>query len=113
MQLNESHVVVTGGASGLGLAVASRIVVSGGKAVLLDVNEAQGSAAAAKLGDRAGFIATDVTDESAVNRAIDHAKERMGRINAAVNCAGIGTPARNAVTGSGSRDRIAWKTASV
>jgi len=51
----------------LGLAVANRIVLAGGKVTLLDVNEAQGSAAAAALGNRAAFMATDVTDESAVN----------------------------------------------
>ncbi len=94
MQLKESHAVVTGGASGLGLAVAGRIVQAGGKVTLLDVNEAQGNAAAATLGERAAFIATDVTDESAVNAAIDRARERMGSINTAVNCAGIGMPAR-------------------
>src|SRR5713226_4063489 len=81
MQLKESHAVVTGGASGLGLAVANRIVMAGGKVTLLDVNEAQGTAAAGALGDRAFFIATDVTDESAVNSAIDRARERMGSIN--------------------------------
>jgi NAD(P)-dependent dehydrogenase (short-subunit alcohol dehydrogenase family) len=94
MQLNETQAVVTGGASGLGFAAASRIVGAGGQAVLLDVNEAQGTAAAAALGERAAFIATDVTDESVVNGAIDRARERMGSINAAINCAGVGTPAR-------------------
>ncbi len=94
MQLKESHAVVTGGASGLGLAVASRIVQAGGKVTLLDVNEAQGNAAAATLGERAAFIATDVTDESAVNGAIERARQRMGSINTAVNCAGIGMPGR-------------------
>jgi NAD(P)-dependent dehydrogenase (short-subunit alcohol dehydrogenase family) len=94
MQLKESQAVVTGGASGLGFAVANRIVLAGGKVTLLDVNEAQGTAAAASLGGRASFIATDVTDESAVNSAIDQAKARMGAVNAAVNCAGIGNPAR-------------------
>ena len=94
MQLKATHAVVTGGASGLGLAVANRIVLAGGKVTLLDVNEAQGAAAASTLGDRAAFIATDVTNESAVNGAIDRARERMGSINAAVNCAGIATPTR-------------------
>lgn len=94
MQLNESHAVVSGGASGLGLAVATRIVQAGGSVTLLDVNEAQGNAAAAALGERAGFIATDVTDEAAVNSAIERARERMGSINTAVNCAGIGMPGR-------------------
>jgi NAD(P)-dependent dehydrogenase (short-subunit alcohol dehydrogenase family) len=70
MQLKDLHAVVTGGASGLGLAVANRIVLAGGKVTLLDVNEAQGSAAAATLGDHAAFIAADVTDEAAVDGAL-------------------------------------------
>jgi NAD(P)-dependent dehydrogenase (short-subunit alcohol dehydrogenase family) len=94
MQLQESHAIVTGGASGLGLAVANRIVLAGGHVTLLDVNEVQGAAAAAALGDRAAFIATDVTDESAVNGAIDRARQRMGSIDAAVTCAGVGMPGR-------------------
>jgi NAD(P)-dependent dehydrogenase (short-subunit alcohol dehydrogenase family) len=94
MQLKQSCAVVTGGASGLGLAVAGRIVQAGGKVTLLDVNEAQGAAATAALGPSAAFIATDVTDETAVNAAIERAREKMGGINTAVNCAGIGNPAR-------------------
>jgi len=94
VELGESHVVVTGGASGLGLAVAGLIVKSGGQVALLDVNAAQGASAAAALGERAVFIATDVTDETAVDAAVAEARERMGRIDAAVNCAGIGAPAR-------------------
>ena len=94
MQLNETRAVITGGASGLGLAVARRIAAAGGKVTLLDVNEAQGSAAAASLGEAAAFIAADVTDEPAVNSAVDRARERMGSVNAAVNCAGVATPAR-------------------
>jgi NAD(P)-dependent dehydrogenase (short-subunit alcohol dehydrogenase family) len=94
VQLSESHAVVTGGASGLGLAVAGLIVKSGGHVALLDVNAAQGASAAAALGERALFIATDVTDEAAVDAAVARARERMGRIDAAVMCAGIGAPAR-------------------
>src|SRR5580700_6355569 len=94
MQLKDTHAVITGGASGLGLAVAKRMVLAGGKATLFDVNEAQGTTAAAALGERATFIATDVTDESAVDGAIDRARERLGAIQAAVNCAGIATPTR-------------------
>ena len=94
MQLIDTHAVVSGGASGLGLAVATRIAQAGGRVALLDVNAAQGAAAAAALGERALFIATDVTDETVVNAAIDQARERMGRIDTAVNCAGIGAPGR-------------------
>jgi NAD(P)-dependent dehydrogenase (short-subunit alcohol dehydrogenase family) len=94
MQLIDTHAVISGGASGLGLAVATRIVRAGGRVALLDVNAVQGNAAAAALGERALFIATDVTDESGVNAAMEQARERMGRIDAAVNCAGIGPPGR-------------------
>jgi NAD(P)-dependent dehydrogenase (short-subunit alcohol dehydrogenase family) len=69
-------------------------VLAGGKVTLLDVNEPQGSAAAATLGDHAAFIAVDVTDEAAVDSAVGRARERMGSVSAAVNCAGIATPAR-------------------
>jgi NAD(P)-dependent dehydrogenase (short-subunit alcohol dehydrogenase family) len=94
MQLKEIHALVSGGASGLGFAVANRIVLAGGKVTLLDVNQTQGTAAAATLGDCANFITTDVTDETAVNDAVEQAVQRMGSINAAVNCAGIATPTR-------------------
>jgi NAD(P)-dependent dehydrogenase (short-subunit alcohol dehydrogenase family) len=94
MQLNEVNAIVTGGASGLGLAVANRIVRAGGKAVILDLNAQQGNAAAASLGARATFIAADVSDEAAVDDAMKKAQEAMGSISAAINCAGIATPGR-------------------
>jgi NAD(P)-dependent dehydrogenase (short-subunit alcohol dehydrogenase family) len=94
MELKTLNALVTGGASGLGLASAARIVAAGGRAALLDVNQAQGSAAAASLGERALFLQTDVTDEAAVNSAVEAARAHMGRIDAAVSCAGIATPAR-------------------
>lgn len=94
MQLSEVRALVTGGASGLGFSVCERIVRAGGKVALLDVNEVQGAKAAAELGSQAAFIATDVTDETAVDQAVGRAAEFVGGLNAAVNCAGIGTPAR-------------------
>ncbi len=94
MQLSEVRALVTGGASGLGYAVAERIVRAGGRAVLLDVNESQGRQAAAALGDNATFAKVDVTDEAAVDLAVGRARDWLGGLNGAVNCAGIGTPAR-------------------
>jgi NAD(P)-dependent dehydrogenase (short-subunit alcohol dehydrogenase family) len=94
MELNTLNALVTGGASGLGLAAAARIVAAGGSAALLDVNRAQGSAAAESLGERAFFLETDVTDEAAVNAAVEQARGHLGRIDAAINCAGIATPTR-------------------
>jgi NAD(P)-dependent dehydrogenase (short-subunit alcohol dehydrogenase family) len=94
MQLNEVNAIVTGGASGLGLAVAKRIVHAGGKVVILDLSVPQGTAAAAALGSSATFIAADVSDETAVDAAVMQALHAMGSITAAVNCAGIATPGR-------------------
>ena len=94
MQLKDVNAIVTGGASGLGLAVATRIVHAGGKAAIFDLNAAQGGAAAAGLGPGAAFFAVDVSDEAAVDSAVKQAAAQMGSINAAINCAGIATPGR-------------------
>jgi NAD(P)-dependent dehydrogenase (short-subunit alcohol dehydrogenase family) len=94
MNLADARALVSGGASGLGLAAATRIVAAGGQAVLLDINQAQGAAAVAALGPRAAFVAADVTRESEVDAAVEQARARMGMISVAVNCAGIGTAAR-------------------
>ena len=94
MDLASAKAVITGGASGLGLATAGRVIAAGGKVVLLDVNEEQGELQAAKLGDRATFIRTDVSDEANVKAAIQSANEFMGGITLAVNCAGIATAGR-------------------
>ena len=94
MELASAKALVSGGASGLGLASAKAVIDAGGHAVLLDVNEEQGEKSAAELGDRASFIQTDVTSEAAVRDACSKAAEAMGGITLAVNCAGILLPAR-------------------
>ncbi len=94
MQLSSAKAVVTGGASGLGLATVRRVVEAGGHAVLLDINDEQGKAQAAELGERAMYINTDVSDEASVQAAIKGASEFMGGITLAVNCAGIATAGR-------------------
>ena len=94
MDLGTAKAVVSGGASGLGFATAKRIVDAGGYAVLLDVNSEQGEASASKLGDRATFVETDVSNEDAVRSAMQAANEFMGGITLAVNCAGIATAGR-------------------
>ena len=87
MQLEHVKAVVTGGVSGLGLATVKHILANGGRAVMLDVNDEVGAAAASETGAR--YIHTDVTSEEAVANALDQATDHMGGINAAVNCAGI------------------------
>src|SRR5689334_22620265 len=85
----DARAVVTGGASGLGLAVARRIVAAGGRVPLLDGQEGPGQAAAASLGANAGFAKCDVTSETEVNAAMESARASLGSINLLVNCAGV------------------------
>jgi NAD(P)-dependent dehydrogenase (short-subunit alcohol dehydrogenase family) len=89
MNFNEVKALVTGGASGLGLAVARCIVLQGGKVVLLDVNDKAGPLAAHELGCDTCYIHTDVSSEAAAERAVNEAAEANGGLNLAVNCAGI------------------------
>ena len=90
MQPDSIRAVVTGGVSGLGLAVATRLVADGGKVALLDVNDDKGAEAVAVLGaGNARYFRTDVTDEVGVAATLDAARDFLGGLNAAVNCAGI------------------------
>jgi NAD(P)-dependent dehydrogenase (short-subunit alcohol dehydrogenase family) len=90
MQLNEVRAVITGGVSGLGLAVAEHLVKNGGKVALFDVNEDKAPEAVAMLGaGNAKFFRTDVSDEANVVANVAAAKEFLGGLNVAVNCAGI------------------------
>ena len=89
MKLNQIRAVVTGGASGLGQAVAATVIKAGGHVALLDVNEAAGRSAAEALGPQAQFQRVDVTDEAGVQAAIQQAASTMGGLNLAVNCAGV------------------------
>lgn len=94
MLMQDIRAVVTGGASGLGLAVAEGVIAAGGRATLFDVNEAAGLEAVQRLGDRSTFQKVDVTSESAVDAAVQSAVSNMGGLNLAVNCAGVGWPKR-------------------
>ena len=89
MKIQDARAAVTGGASGLGAAVASHIASNGGKVVLVDVQEGPGQSMAAKLGANASFLRCDVTSEAEVNSTMDTAASRMGGLNLLVNCAGV------------------------
>ena len=93
MDITGSVALVTGGASGLGLATARRLVKAGAKAVLVDLPSSKGDEMARSLDGAAVFAAADVTDEAAVRSALDAAGE-LGPLRVVVNCAGIGTPGR-------------------
>ncbi len=87
MRIEDTAAVITGGASGLGRAVAERVVERGGRAVIVDVQEEAGRAAARQIG--ATFVRCDVGVEEEVNAAMTSARQAMGGINLLVNCAGI------------------------
>ncbi len=91
MEIKDSVALVTGGASGLGLASVERIVAAGGKAVIVDLEQSDGVAVAERLGDGVVFAPADVTDEAGITAALDAADE-LGQLRVVVNCAGIGPP---------------------
>ncbi|MBN9111285.1 MAG: 3-hydroxyacyl-CoA dehydrogenase [Pseudonocardia sp.] len=93
MDVNGSVALVTGGASGLGLATAEKLLDAGAKVVILDLPNSPGEQVAEKLGDSVRFAAADVRDEAAVSAALDVAAE-LGTLRVAVNCAGIGPAAK-------------------
>ncbi|MFG1784953.1 3-hydroxyacyl-CoA dehydrogenase [Rhodococcus oryzae] len=89
MIVNDSVALVTGGASGLGLATAKALLADGAQVVIVDLPSSNGEVVAKELGDRVRFAAADVTDEAAVTAALDLA-ESLGTLRVLVNCAGIG-----------------------
>ena len=89
MNIDGSCTLVTGGASGLGLATARRIIARGGRVVLADISEELGDKAVADLGEAARFVRADVTDEAGVEAALDAAQQH-GPLRFLVHCAGRG-----------------------
>ncbi|TDV55994.1 SDR family NAD(P)-dependent oxidoreductase [Actinophytocola oryzae] len=89
MDIRGCSALVTGGASGLGLATARRIVDRGGDVVIVDISAEHGEKAVANLGAGARFVAADVTDEAGVAAALDAAAQR-GPLRFVVHCAGRG-----------------------
>ncbi|MEJ7635832.1 3-hydroxyacyl-CoA dehydrogenase [Aeromicrobium sp.] len=93
MDVHNSSALVTGGASGLGLATVEALVAAGAKAVIIDLPGSPGEEVAARLGESVRFSAGDVRDEDAVNAALDIAAE-LGDLRVVVNCAGVGNAAK-------------------
>ncbi len=98
MEIKDAVAVITGGASGLGLATARALLDEGAKVVLLDLPTSKGEDVAKALnselgGDRARFAPADVCDEEAVTKAFDLA-ETLGPVRVVVNCAGTGDAIR-------------------
>lgn len=89
MQIKDKSFVVTGGASGLGLASAKALLDQGGRVVLLDLPSSDGERVATELGEQARFAPADVTDTDSVNAALDAAEE-LGELRGVIHCAGRG-----------------------
>lgn len=86
------HAIVTGGATGLGFAIAQRLVASGGSVAVWDRDLAAGRTAAERLGAGCSFVQVDVTDEISVRDALQSTVRRSQRVDALVNSAGITGP---------------------
>ena len=94
MNFNTCKALITGGASGLGLAVAKNIIAAGGSVAVLDIKPEQSRATVAALGSHAHFFEADVSAEAAVDNAVAAAVAALGSITLALNCAGIAPSSR-------------------
>ena len=91
MKIAGCSALVTGGASGLGLATALALAGRGAHVVIADLPSSRGTELAAEHG--LTFVAADVTDEHSVARAVEAATE-LGPLRVAVCCAGVATAER-------------------
>jgi NAD(P)-dependent dehydrogenase (short-subunit alcohol dehydrogenase family) len=89
MELKNSTVIVTGGASGLGAATVEMIVAAGGNAIVADLKRGEGETLTAKLGKSARFVECDVTKEEHAKATVETALKQFGGLHGLVNCAGI------------------------
>jgi len=93
MKLTNMSAVVTGGASGLGLACVRRLVERGVDVVIADLSEERGNAAVDEFGGKVRFLKADVTDTDQMNAVYD-AAEAIAPLRALIHCAGLGGPVR-------------------
>jgi NAD(P)-dependent dehydrogenase (short-subunit alcohol dehydrogenase family) len=94
MQLSGATFIITGGGSGLGAATAKRFHAAGARVVIADIDAERGAQLAEELGEGAVLSATDVVSEAAAQATVDLARQRFGRLDGLVNCAGIGPAER-------------------
>lgn len=90
MNTLQRSALVTGGASGLGLATAQRLLAAGYGVVLADLDSSPGESAAAALGPDISFVASDITEPDGLTDALDRATA-LAPLRAVVHCAGRGS----------------------
>jgi NAD(P)-dependent dehydrogenase (short-subunit alcohol dehydrogenase family) len=93
MKLTGASALITGGASGLGNATATRLAAAGVSVVIADLPSSAGADAAARLGENARFVPADVSSEGDVQAAVD-AAVALAPLRIVVNCAGVATPGK-------------------
>jgi NAD(P)-dependent dehydrogenase (short-subunit alcohol dehydrogenase family) len=89
MKLANKVAIVTGASQGIGLACAERLVHEGARVMLADIREAEGQAAAAKLGAAARFFCADVSQKADVDALVAATLAAFGQIDILVNNAGV------------------------
>ncbi len=94
MNISGSTFIVTGGGSGLGEATARLFAASGANVIVADMKKDHAEKVAAAIGKTARAIECNVTNDDQVKAAIMLAKESFGKLNGAINCAGVGAAAR-------------------
>ncbi len=94
MNLQDKVAVVTGGASGLGLATVTRLIEKGAKVIIFDVNAEKAKEAVAQFGENVQFALVNVSNEESVQNGINQVINSFGAIHICVNCAGVGTPGK-------------------
>jgi 3-hydroxyacyl-CoA dehydrogenase / 3-hydroxy-2-methylbutyryl-CoA dehydrogenase len=94
IKIQESTAIVSGGASGLGLACVRKLTDMGADVAIFDVAEKQGQDLANEYGKSVIFCNTDVSDEKSVQQSVDKAFDTFGKLNIVINCAGIGFPSK-------------------
>ena len=94
MRIQGKTALVTGGASGLGLAVVKALAGAGGFVTILDLPSSKSQETARALGFRTRFTPADVTSEREVAAAVRQTVEVFGGLHVLVNCAGVATPGR-------------------
>lgn len=94
MDVSNKTAIVTGGASGLGLATCRLLIDKGAKVMIFDLNEEKASEVARELGNRCDYAVVNVVDEASVEAAIKKTIAQFDAIHLCINCAGSGAAAR-------------------
>jgi 2-dehydro-3-deoxy-L-rhamnonate dehydrogenase (NAD+) len=88
-QFKDQVAIITGGASGIGLAIAKKLSSKGASVAMIDLNPSVLQSAVKSVGEKASAFVCDVTNEDQVKSVVDQIAERFGRIDILVNSAGV------------------------